>query len=196
MERWFVAASTVLQALSQNIMVKRALNRKTKNLIYQLFYISTLTCGHELQVVTKRMRLPIRVVEISFLGRVQSSELSRCSFMTKEPSDVQESDQDTLEHLSFRSSGHNQLRGATKQTQNLLEGLFISSGLEHLRTLREVLECCLGERLLEYPAATSSRPRTSRKRWTLYPGAKYIFMPEYCQNKCWDRIFLQTTNNG
>lgn len=48
MERWFVAASTVLQALSQTIMVKRALNRKTKNLIYQLIYISTLTYGHEL----------------------------------------------------------------------------------------------------------------------------------------------------
>ena len=52
MERWFGAASTVLQVLSQTIMVKRALNHKTKNLIYQFIYISTLTCGHEILVVS------------------------------------------------------------------------------------------------------------------------------------------------
>lgn len=49
--------------------------------------------------------------------------------MTKEPSNVEDFDQDPPERLNFRSSGHNQLRGATKQTQNLLEGLSISSDL-------------------------------------------------------------------
>ena len=66
----------------------------------------------------------------------------------------------------WRSSGHSQLRGTTKQTQNLLEGLSISSVLgKHLRTLQELLECCLGERLLEYPAAFSTRAQISRRRW-------------------------------
>lgn len=40
------------------------------NSIYQLIHVPTLTCGHELWVLTKRMRLQIQEARMSFLHRV------------------------------------------------------------------------------------------------------------------------------
>jgi len=56
MDRWIGAASAVMWALYQSIVVKRELSRKAKLSIYQSIYVPTLTYGHKLCVVTKRTR--------------------------------------------------------------------------------------------------------------------------------------------
>ena len=55
-------------------MVKRELSQKTKLSIYRSIYIPSLTYGHELWVVTERIRSQIQAAEMSFLRRV--AELS------------------------------------------------------------------------------------------------------------------------
>ena len=49
-----------------SVVVKRELSQRAKLSIYQLIYIPTLPYGHELWVMTERMRLRIQMVEISF----------------------------------------------------------------------------------------------------------------------------------
>ena len=56
-------------------MVKRVLSRKAKLLIYQSIYIPTLTYGHDLLVVTERMRLRMQAAEMSFVRRVAGLSL-------------------------------------------------------------------------------------------------------------------------
>ena len=56
--------------LMQSIGVKRELNQKAKLSIYRSIYILTLAYGHELLVVTGRIRLQIQAAKISFLCRV------------------------------------------------------------------------------------------------------------------------------
>jgi len=73
--RWFGVASAVMQALCQTIRVKGELSQKAKLLIYCSIYIPTLTYGHELWVVTKRMRLWIQAFEMSFLRRLAGLSL-------------------------------------------------------------------------------------------------------------------------
>jgi len=55
MDRRIGAASSVMRALYRSVVVKRELSRKVKLSIYRSIYIPTLTYGHELWVVTKRM---------------------------------------------------------------------------------------------------------------------------------------------
>ncbi len=83
-DRWTGAASAVMQMLNQSVVVKRELSRKVKISIYRLIYIPTLTFGHELWVMTERIRLLIQVAEMSFLctvarlslrDRVRSSDI-------------------------------------------------------------------------------------------------------------------------
>lgn len=69
------AASTVMQGLYRTIVVKRELSQKAKFSIYQSIYSLTFTYGHELHVVTKRMRLWIQAVEMSFVWGCLSSAL-------------------------------------------------------------------------------------------------------------------------
>ncbi len=57
-------------ALYWTAVVKRELSWKAKLSIYQSIYVPTLTYGHELGVVTERMRLWIQAAEMSFLRRV------------------------------------------------------------------------------------------------------------------------------
>ncbi len=57
----------VMQVLCQTIMVKKELSQKAKLSIYQSIYVPALTYGHELWVVTERMRLRIQAAEMSFL---------------------------------------------------------------------------------------------------------------------------------
>ncbi|MDF4341185.1 hypothetical protein P3480_25615, partial [Vibrio parahaemolyticus] len=69
-DRWFGAVSAVMWALRRTIKVKRELSWKAKLLIYWSIYVPTLTYGHELWVVTERMRSQIQAAEMSFLRRV------------------------------------------------------------------------------------------------------------------------------
>ncbi len=68
------AASAIMWALHRTIVVKREL-KKAKLSIYQSIYVPTLTYGHELWVVTERMRLRIQAAEMSFLCRVAGLSL-------------------------------------------------------------------------------------------------------------------------
>ena len=56
------AAAAVMRTLRQSVMGKIS--------IYQSLYVLTLTYGHELWVVTKRMRSQVQRAEMSFLRRV------------------------------------------------------------------------------------------------------------------------------
>ena len=67
MDRQFGAASAVMRALYRTVVVKRELIRKAKLSIYRSIYVPTLTYGHELWVVTERMRSRIQAAEMSFL---------------------------------------------------------------------------------------------------------------------------------
>ena len=55
------AAAAVLRLLYQSVVVKRELSRKAKLSIYLSIYVPTLTYGHELQVMTERIRSRIQV---------------------------------------------------------------------------------------------------------------------------------------
>ncbi|KAK0137162.1 Complement C3 [Merluccius polli] len=70
MDRRIGAASAVMRALYQTVVVKRKLSRKAKLSIYQSIYVPTLTYGHQLWVVTESTRSRIQAAEMSFLRRV------------------------------------------------------------------------------------------------------------------------------
>ena len=55
--------------------MKKELSQKAKLSIYRSIYIPTLTYGHELWVVTERMRSRIQAVERSFLHTVAGLSL-------------------------------------------------------------------------------------------------------------------------
>ncbi|MDF4405451.1 reverse transcriptase domain-containing protein, partial [Vibrio parahaemolyticus] len=85
-DRRIGAASAVMRALNRSVVVKRELSQKARLLIYRLIYVPTLTYGHELWVVTERMRSQIQASEMSFLcgvsglslrDRVRSSDIQR-----------------------------------------------------------------------------------------------------------------------
>ena len=85
-DRQFGAASAMMRALCRAVVVKKELSRKAKLSIYWSIYVPTLTYGHELWVVTERMRSRIQAAEMSFLrgvaglslrDRVRSSDIWR-----------------------------------------------------------------------------------------------------------------------
>ncbi|KAK3561994.1 hypothetical protein QTP86_023347, partial [Hemibagrus guttatus] len=55
--------------------LQNELSRKAKLSIYQSIYVPTLTYGHELWVMTKRVRSRIQAAEMSFLRRVAGRSL-------------------------------------------------------------------------------------------------------------------------
>ncbi|KAK3509140.1 hypothetical protein QTP70_020251 [Hemibagrus guttatus] len=59
----------------RSVVVKKELSRKVKLLIYQSIYVPTLTYGHELWVMTKRIRSQTQAAEMSFLRRVLGRSL-------------------------------------------------------------------------------------------------------------------------
>ena len=56
-------------------MVKRQLSQKASLSVYWSIFVPTLTYGHKLRVVTKRMRSWIQAAEKSFLHRVAGLSL-------------------------------------------------------------------------------------------------------------------------
>lgn len=51
------APSAEMQTLHRIVVVKQKLILKVKLLVYKLIYVPTLTCGHELWVITERLRI-------------------------------------------------------------------------------------------------------------------------------------------
>ncbi|KAK3514742.1 hypothetical protein QTP70_029692 [Hemibagrus guttatus] len=74
-DRWIGAAAAVMRSMYQSVVVKKELSRKAKLSIYQSIYAPTLTYGHELWVMTERVRSRIQAAEMSFLRRVAGRSL-------------------------------------------------------------------------------------------------------------------------
>jgi len=64
-----------MRPLYRSVGVKRELSRKVKLSIYRSIYVPTLTYGHELWVVTERMRSRIQAAKMRFLRRVSGLSL-------------------------------------------------------------------------------------------------------------------------
>ncbi|KAK3516227.1 hypothetical protein QTP70_006372 [Hemibagrus guttatus] len=87
-DRRIGAAAAVMQSMYQSVVVKKELSRKAKLSIYQSIYVPTLTYGHELWVMTKRIRSRLQSAEMSFLRRVAGCSLRdrvRSSVTREEP---------------------------------------------------------------------------------------------------------------
>ncbi|TWW73202.1 hypothetical protein D4764_15G0005960 [Takifugu flavidus] len=74
-DRRIGAASAVMRALNQSVVVKKELSRKAKLSIYRSIYVPVLTYGHQRWVMTERTRLQIQAAEMSFLPRVAGLSL-------------------------------------------------------------------------------------------------------------------------
>ncbi|KAK3566178.1 hypothetical protein QTP86_028416 [Hemibagrus guttatus] len=74
-DRRIGAATAVMRSMYRSVVVKKELSRKAKLSIYQSIYIPTLTYGHELWVMTERVRSRIQAAEMSFLRRVAGRSL-------------------------------------------------------------------------------------------------------------------------
>ncbi|KAK3515996.1 hypothetical protein QTP70_000711 [Hemibagrus guttatus] len=74
-DRWIGAAAAVTWSTYWSVVVKKELSRKTKLSIYQSIYVPTFTYGHELWVMTERVRSQIEAAEMSFLRRVAGHSL-------------------------------------------------------------------------------------------------------------------------
>ncbi|KAK3511173.1 hypothetical protein QTP70_032217, partial [Hemibagrus guttatus] len=74
-DRRIGAAAAVMRSMYRSVVVKKELTRKVKLSIYQSIYVPTLTYGHELWVMTERVRSRIQAAEMSFLRRVAGRSL-------------------------------------------------------------------------------------------------------------------------
>ncbi|KAK3533462.1 hypothetical protein QTP70_022244 [Hemibagrus guttatus] len=74
-DRRISAAAAVMQSMYRSVVVKKELSRKAKFSIYQSIYVPTLTYGHELWVMTERVRSRIQAAEMSFFRRVAGRSL-------------------------------------------------------------------------------------------------------------------------
>ncbi|KAK3535383.1 hypothetical protein QTP70_011279 [Hemibagrus guttatus] len=74
-DRRIGAAAAVMRSMYRSVVVKKELSRKVKLSIYQSIYVPTLTYGHELWVMTERVRSRIQAAEMSFLHRVVGRSL-------------------------------------------------------------------------------------------------------------------------
>ncbi|KAK3557951.1 hypothetical protein QTP86_003867 [Hemibagrus guttatus] len=74
-DRRIGAAAAVMRSMYRSVVVKKELSRKAKLSIYQSIYVPTLTYGHELWVMTERVRSQIQAAEMSFLRRVVGHSL-------------------------------------------------------------------------------------------------------------------------
>ncbi|KAK3520189.1 hypothetical protein QTP70_017925 [Hemibagrus guttatus] len=74
-DRLISAAAAVMRSMYWSVVVKEELSWKAKLSIYQSIYVPTLTYGHELWVMTERIRSRIQEAEMSFLRRVVGRSL-------------------------------------------------------------------------------------------------------------------------
>ena len=145
-DRRIGAAAAVMRSLYRSVVVKRELSRKAKLSIYRSIYVPTLTCGHELWVMTERIRSRIQAAEMSFLRRVAGRSLRDRvrSSVTREDLGVEplllhieRSQMRWLGHLFWKPPGrlprevswHVPLGGDPRKTQGTLERLCRPAGL-------------------------------------------------------------------
>ncbi|KAK3552841.1 hypothetical protein QTP86_022544 [Hemibagrus guttatus] len=146
-DRRIGAAAAVMWSMYRSVVVKKELSRKVKLSIYQSIYVPTLTYGHELWVMTERVRSRIHAAEMSFLRRVAGRSLRDRvrSSVTREELGVEplllhieRGQLRWLGHLFrmppgrlpgevFRASLHRE--EAPGKTQDTLERLCLSAGL-------------------------------------------------------------------
>ncbi|KAK3518675.1 hypothetical protein QTP70_007168 [Hemibagrus guttatus] len=74
-DRRIGAAAAVMRSMYRSVVVKKELSRKAKLSIYQSIYVPTLTYGHELWVINRRVRSRLQAAEMSFLRRVEGRSL-------------------------------------------------------------------------------------------------------------------------
>ncbi|KAK3516010.1 hypothetical protein QTP70_000994 [Hemibagrus guttatus] len=74
-DRQIGAAAAVMRSMYRSVVVKKELSRKVKLSIYQSIYVPTLSYGHELWAMTKRVRSRIQAAEMSILRRVAGRSL-------------------------------------------------------------------------------------------------------------------------
>ncbi|KAK3542727.1 hypothetical protein QTP70_000092 [Hemibagrus guttatus] len=74
-DRRIGAAAAVMRSMYRSVVVKKELSRKAKLSIYQSIYVPTLTYGHELWVMTERVRSRIQAAKMSFLRKVAGRSL-------------------------------------------------------------------------------------------------------------------------
>ncbi|KAK3513978.1 hypothetical protein QTP70_000706 [Hemibagrus guttatus] len=74
-DRRIGAAAAVMRSMYRSVVVKKELSQKVKLSIYQSIYVPTLTYGHELWVMTERVRSRIQAAEMSFLRTVAGRSL-------------------------------------------------------------------------------------------------------------------------
>ncbi|KAK3531242.1 hypothetical protein QTP70_015215, partial [Hemibagrus guttatus] len=74
-DRRIGAAAAVMRSMYRSVVMKKELSRKVKLSIYQSIYVPTLTYGHELWVMTERIRSRIQAAEMSFRRRVAGRSL-------------------------------------------------------------------------------------------------------------------------
>ena len=60
-----------MHTLYWSVVMERELSLKARLSVYQSIYVPTINYGHELWVVTKRIRSWIQATEMSFLCRVR-----------------------------------------------------------------------------------------------------------------------------
>ncbi|KAK3538438.1 hypothetical protein QTP86_003713 [Hemibagrus guttatus] len=143
LDRRICAAAAVMRSMYWSVVVKKELSRKAKLSIYQSIYIPTLTYGHELWVMTERIRSRIQAAEMSFLCRMAGCSLRDRlrSSVTREELRVEPHRKETVEVARASvsdASGTSPWGGvpgmphrekAPGKTQDTLERLCLSAGL-------------------------------------------------------------------
>ncbi|KAK3514795.1 hypothetical protein QTP70_032195, partial [Hemibagrus guttatus] len=143
LDRRICAAAAVMRSMYWSVVVKKELSRKAKLSIYQSIYIPTLTYGHELWVMTERIRSRIQAAEMSFLRRMAGCSLRDRlrSSVTRKELRVEPHRKETVEVARASvsdASGTSPWGGvpgmphrekAPGKTQDTLERLCLSAGL-------------------------------------------------------------------
>ncbi len=171
-----------MRALYWTVVVKRELSSKARLLTYQLIYVPTLTYGHELWVVTERIRSRIQAAETIFLRRVSglslidrvgSSDIRRKFGVEPLLLHVERSQMRWFGHLirilgtfHWRFSGHVQLTR-----------LHISSGSgTPLDPTGDAERRCWGEECLDYLAQPSANNKWQKKDGWIFIHFFLIFL--------------------
>ncbi|KAK3550865.1 hypothetical protein QTP70_006412 [Hemibagrus guttatus] len=137
------AVYAVMRSMYRSVVVKKELSRKAKLLIYQSIYVPTLTYGHELWVMTERIRSRIQAAEMSFLCRVAG-----CSLRDRVRSSVTQEElgvEGTVELAPGRLPGEVFWACPTGKTQDTLERIWKGRELADMMERRKVDILCVQE---------------------------------------------------
>ncbi|KAK3571553.1 hypothetical protein QTP86_013185 [Hemibagrus guttatus] len=137
------AVYAVMRSMYRSVVVKKELSRKAKLLIYQSIYVPTLTYGHELWVMTERIRSRIQAAEMSFLCRVAG-----CSLRDRVRSSVTQEElgvEGTVEVAPGRLPGEVFRACPTGKTQDTLERIWKGRELADMMERRKVDILCVQE---------------------------------------------------